>query len=214
MEDTRRIGQHLHLIPAWLHRSYPEDIVLAPDDIPIIIDLGGAFGNGSHATTRMCLTLLEHHLRPTDRVLDVGCGTGVLAIAAAKLGAHSVLAVDTEPVAQTVTLSNITLNAVTDQIEFRLGTLNAALRPAERNPNRAFNLIVANLFSGILIQLLQDGLAALLIPNGLFILSGILARQSADVETALAQAGLALLDKQTSDDDWVALVAQRQYHPL
>jgi len=203
VEDTRRIGQHLHLIPAWLHRSYPEDIVLAPDDIPIIIDLGGAFGNGSHATTRMCLTLLEHHLRPTDRVLDVGCGTGVLAIAAAKLGAHSVLAVDTEPVAQT------------DQIEFRLGTLNAALRPAERNPNRAFNLIVANLFSGILIQLLQDGLAALLIPNGLFILlSGILARQSAAVETALAQAGLALLDKQTRDDDWVALVAQRQYHPL
>jgi ribosomal protein L11 methyltransferase len=118
--------------------------------------------------------------------------------------------VDTDPVAQTVTRSNITLNAVTDQIEFRLGTLNDVLTPEERNPNRAFNLIVANLFSDILIQLLEDGLAALLIPNGLFILSGILARQSAEVETALAQAGFALLDKQTSDDDWVALVAQRQ----
>lgn len=187
------IGARLFVRPPW--------IAAAPADrIDIVIDPGMAFGTGHHASTRACLMLLERALRacPAARVLDLGTGSGILAIAAAKLGAGAVCGVDTDPDARAVAAQNAALNGVGDRIRIE-GDLAAAPGP--------FDVVVANLLAGTLIDLAGE-MAGRLRPRGIAIGAGVLTEEAPAVRHAWRAAGLED-DGGRADEGWVALVARR-----
>ena len=197
------IGERLVIVPAWLESP-------APQRIPICIDPGMAFGTGTHPTTQLCLELLESCMtklvpQETD-VIDVGCGSGILSIAALKLGARRAVAVDIDPQAVSVTQENATLNGLTAGLETGIGSV-AELRSGAFSIRQA-PVVLANILALVIIQLLDAGLAELLAPGGMAIFSGILAEQEQDVITALEKSGLSLAGRRQSGD-WVALQVSR-----
>jgi ribosomal protein L11 methyltransferase len=149
---------------------------------------------------------LEQHLRPGDRVLDVGCGSGVLSITAARLGAGAILATDIDPIAVAATQENCQRNGVAGLVTARDGSL-----PERAEQPAGWPVIVANILADVLVQLLVDGLARLLAEDGRLIVSGIIEPRAAEVETALDQAGLHVVQR-LSEGDWVALVATHHGH--
>lgn len=173
---------------------------LDPNLIPLRLDPGAAFGSGSHPTTRMCVALLEESVRPGDRVFDLGCGSGILAIAALKLGAASALGADIDPEAERMTGENAGKNGVAEQLSFRLGSVETAA-------GVQFELVTANILADVLVDLLAKGLAGTVAPNGTLILSGIRAEREADITHALGIAGFAVAERR-STDGWVALLAR------
>jgi ribosomal protein L11 methyltransferase len=168
--------------------------------IALCIDPGMAFGTGQHATTRGCLELLEEAMRSTHvtRVLDIGTGSGILAIAAAKLGAKEVCAADVDPDACRVAFENAALNGVADRIEV-FGSLQAV--------KGTFDVILANLFAPQLIEL-TDEILQRLAPGGWAIGSGILVGEAQQVIDAWSNAGLALRT-QRPEGEWVTVGFQR-----
>lgn len=197
------IGERLVIVPAWLESP-------APERIPISIDPGMAFGTGTHPTTQLCLELLEacmSQLLPQETdVIDVGCGSGILSIAAIKLGARRAVAVDIDPQAIAVTQENAALNQVAAGLEVGVGSV-AELREGAFSVRQA-QLVLANILALVIIQLLDAGLAELLAPEGVAIFSGILAEQEPDVIAALEKAGLRLAGRRGTGD-WVALQVKR-----
>ncbi|MFS8513071.1 MAG: 50S ribosomal protein L11 methyltransferase [Planifilum fulgidum] len=189
-----RVTEKLTVSPVW------ESVHPARGETVILLDPGMAFGTGTHATTQMCLRLLEKHLHPGDRVIDVGCGSGILSIAAAKLGAGSVLAVDLDEVAVRKTRENAGLNGVQDQVFVRTGDLLTGV-------TEGGDLILANLLSPILLRLARD-IRRVLRPGGRLIASGIVSDQVRSVQEALEDAGLETVET-IGEGDWVALVAKR-----
>ncbi len=169
--------------------------------IRLLMNPGMAFGTGTHPTTQLCLALLEDHLKPDDTVLDLGCGSGILSVAAAKLGARSVLSADIDAESIRATNENAQANGVADKIETRLGSLASV-------GGLKFEVSVANILAIVIVKLLGEGLAQTLAPNGLLIVSGILAEQADHVVAALNNAGLNVIDIR-QNGDWVALAAQR-----
>jgi ribosomal protein L11 methyltransferase len=187
------IGERLFVRPPW---SAP-----APAGrIDIVIDPGMAFGTGHHTTTRSCLMWLERALRarPAARVLDLGTGSGILAIAAAKLGARTVWAVDIDPEARAIAAENAARNGVADRLRIQSDLLSA---PA------AFEVVVANLLAGTLIELAAD-IAARLEPGAVVLGAGVLVEEAPAVRAAWRAAGLAD-DGDLADEGWVALAARR-----
>lgn len=197
------IGERLVIVPAWLESP-------APERIPISIDPGMAFGTGTHPTTQLCLELLEacmSQLVPQETdVIDVGCGSGILSVAAIKLGARRAVAVDIDPQAISVTQENAALNQVAVGLEVGVGSV-AELRAGDFSIRQA-QLVLANILALVIIQLLDAGLAELLAPEGVGIFSGILVEQEQEVITALEKAGLSLAGRRQSGD-WVALQVAR-----
>ena len=190
-----RVGRRLVIRPTWRrHRRLPGDVVLS-------LDPGMAFGTGLHPTTRLCLaaleTLADEGLVAPARVLDVGCGSGILAIAAAKLGARDLLGVDTDPIAVESTLANARLNGLTRRIRVRRGSVPTGERP--------FDLVLANLIASLLVQL-APLLRAELAPGGRILASGIFRDREGDVVAAFGAAGLTL-GRRWAEEDWVALEA-------
>jgi ribosomal protein L11 methyltransferase len=199
-----RVGRRLLVVPSWLADSDSDDATTRPFDQPtirLLMDPGMAFGTGTHPTTQLCLALIESHLKPGDAVLDVGCGSGILALAAAKLGARSVLGLDIEEESVRATLENARINGVADKVESRLGSISN-LQPPISN----FQLTVANIIAPVIIRLLGEGLAQTLAPGGKLIVSGILQEQVTAVAAALTDSGLRILEQRHSGD-WVAIVA-------
>lgn len=190
-----RVGRRLVIRPTWL------DAEAGPDDIVLDLDPGMAFGTGLHPTTRLCLVALEwladRGRLGGARVLDVGCGSGILAIAAAKLGAASVLGVDVDPIAVEATLANAATNGLSDHISTRLGSLPTGDPP--------FDVVSANLIASLLVEL-APGLAAELRPGGALVSSGIFVDRESDVRTAFAKAMLDVGER-WDEGDWVALEA-------
>lgn len=192
-----RVGRRLVIRPTWRrHRRAQGDVVLA-------LDPGMAFGTGLHPTTRLCLAALEVVADRGEladaRVLDVGCGSGILAIAAVKLGAASALGVDTDPIAEEATLANARRNRLVRTVRAREGSLPSG--------GAAFDVVLANLIAGVLVPLavpLHDELR----PGGILLASGILDDREADVVAAFEAAGLAVTAR-TFEGDWVALEARR-----
>jgi ribosomal protein L11 methyltransferase len=190
-----RIGRRLVIKPTWRrHHAEPDDVVLA-------LDPGMAFGTGLHPTTRLCLVALE---RLADegrlanaRILDVGCGSGILAIAALRLGGAEALGVDTDPIAIEATTENARRNRLARRIRAREGSL-----PTNEPP---FDIVVANLIAGVLVPL-APLLRAELSPGGRLVASGIFVDREADVRAAFEAAGLAVAER-TGEGDWVALEA-------
>jgi ribosomal protein L11 methyltransferase len=190
---VQRIGRRLVIVPPWVeHRPKPDDIVL-------LIDPGMAFGTGQHPTTAMCLAALEDAVTGGASVLDLGCGSGILAIAAAKLGAGSVVAIDNDPQAIKATRANAAGNKVADTIEAREGTLDAA--------NQHFDVVVANI-SGLTLERLAPLLAQSLEPGGRLIASGFLDEAIAGLRTAFEGVGLNV-ERVIEDGIWRAIVARR-----
>lgn len=185
------VGEQFIVIPPW---ERPVE-----DRIPLFIDPGMAFGTGHHETTRSCIVLMERFARSVDRstFLDIGTGTGLLAIAAVKLGFRHCTALDTDPEAVEASLANFRLNN-TESVEVHLGELVSI--------SGVFDMIAANLISGTLTRLaapIKDHLA----PSGIAILSGILRGQEEEVLTAAHQAGLRERERLV-DGKWVTLAME------
>ena len=190
-----RVGRRLVIRPTWRrHRRAPDDVVLA-------LDPGMAFGTGLHPTTRLCLAMLEgvadRGLLDGARVLDAGCGSGILAIAALRLGASSALGVDTDPIAVEATIANARRNRLVRRIRARTGSLPSG--------EPAFEIVLANLIASVLVALAAD-LRAELGPGGVLVASGIFHDREAEVQTALETAGLEVTARAT-EGEWVALEA-------
>ncbi|MCL2497576.1 MAG: 50S ribosomal protein L11 methyltransferase [Symbiobacteriaceae bacterium] len=190
-----QIGQRLLIVPAWEERQG------SPDRLQIILDPGLAFGTGNHATTRLCLELLEKWLIPGSRVLDIGCGSGILTIASAKLGASRVDAIDIDPLAISSTKNNLKLNDIDIGIGVHQGELHEVHIPPAQ-------LLVANIVADVIIDLLQHTVPRYLAPGGVFIAGGILEERLEDVLAALALGSFSLME-QLSADGWVALALSR-----
>lgn len=180
-----RFGQHLVVVPTW-RRFDPQS-----GDITIALDPGMAFGTGQHETTRMCLEALESAVRPGARVLDVGCGSGILAIAAARLGAREVLALDIDANCARITAENARLNGVA--IDARTGTLDAV------SPTAGFDLVVANIIARVIIEIAPQ-LVAALAPDGRLIVSGVIGEREAETVAALTGAGAAITSVRAMGD--------------
>jgi ribosomal protein L11 methyltransferase len=189
-----RVGRRLVIRPTWRrHRRRPDDVVIA-------LDPGMAFGTGLHPTTRLCLMELEDlaedgRLRAGTRVLDVGCGSGILAIAAVLLGAGSAQGLDTDPIAVESTHANARRNRVGRRVDARRGSLPTGAGP--------FDVVVANLVAGLLVELAAP-LRAEVAEGGALVASGIFQDRESDVLAAFADVGLTATRRGT-EGDWVAL---------
>lgn len=192
----RRIGHSIVVRPTW------EAFESAPDDVVLVLDPGQAFGTGDHPTTRLCLELLETAELTGAAVADVGCGSGILSIAAIKLGARHVLAIDIEPISIEVTRQNAALNAVSLQAEVAEGL------PPEVVGERVFDVVISNIISAILIRLARD-VYAVTKPGSRWIVSGIIVQNWPDVLSAAETAGFSL-ENRLEEDGWVAARFSRQ----
>ncbi len=190
-----RVGEHLVIAPSW------EPAGPGPGDTLILLDPGMAFGTGLHPSTRLCLTLLEAHLRSGDSVLDLGTGSGILAIAAAKLGAAFVLARDIDPVAVEAARENVARNGVDRVVRVEEGSLPEAGEQAKSG----FDLVLVNILAEVIVRLLGEGLADLVKPRGKLILSGIIAPKADDVEAALSARQFTVVERR-AEGDWVAFL--------
>lgn len=197
-----RVGRRIKIWPAWLARETDEDA--RPNDVVLTLDPGMAFGTGLHPTTQSCLRALEDIVAPGMSVLDAGTGSGILAIAAARLGATEIAAFDTDALAVRATLDNATQNGVQELIHVWRGELDGARGETERE---TWDVVVANILAPVIIQLLlSEGLLGHVAPDGRLILSGIIEEQGPGVEAALAEAGGRVIRTITAGD-WVTYVA-------
>ena len=192
-----RLGRRFVVKPSW--RDYDP----AADDIVIEIDPGLAFGSGLHPTTQLCLQIFEEMAWLGQRLFDVGTGSGILSIAALKLGAAAVRAVDIDEVAVRVARENLERNGLYE----RPGQIEVTVGSAADHGGRQWPVVVANILAHILIELLPD-LAAALAPGGRLLLSGMIDEQEADVTARAAAQGLPVIDRRTVED-WVALVVEK-----
>lgn len=191
---TQRVGKHFVIQPSW------EDYAAKPDDIVLRLDPGAAFGTGTHPTTAMCLESVESLVKPGMTVFDVGTGSGVLAIAAAKRGAAPIVAKDYDALAAKVAAENAAANGVQDVIE--TGTSDKL-----RQFDGKADLVLANIIADIIIPLFDD-LEEHLAPGGRLLASGIIDTREDDVVRAARQHDFAV-EKRRTRDGWVALLIGR-----
>ncbi len=190
------VGQHIVIRPSWL------DYTPMPDDIVIQLDPGMAFGTGLHPTTQLCLEALEMLVQPGMDVLDVGTGSGILAIAAARLGARDVIAVDSDPTAVKTARENVVVNGAQEIVSVLDGSLDDIVGD--------YDAIAINILAQVIVETVQHGLSARVRPGGKIIAAGILIDQESDVAAAMDQQGLTLIERRQRDD-WVCLVGERPY---
>jgi ribosomal protein L11 methyltransferase len=192
-----RIGRRMFIRPLWIETT------LQPDDVEIALDPGMAFGTGTHPTTQLCLEALEDVVQPDSTVLDLGCGSGILAIGAAKLGARHVLAVDNDPIAVQSSIENIAQNGVSAKIAVQEGSLESV-----RSSGTQFDLIVVNILAKIIIAMCDHGLGDTVKSGGYAVFSGIIDTQADDVEAALRTTGLTPV-KRRQQGDWMVIEAEK-----
>jgi len=187
------LGQRIAIKPSW--RSYRS----AADEIMLEVDPGAAFGTGMHPTTQLCVEVLERRLKPDMRVLDLGTGTGILALVAAKLGAADVLALDCDPNAVTVARRNAEVNDVAHIVRAYLGSLPEV--------QGTYDIVLVNIFASTIIQMLEFGLINHIRPHGICVASGILTEQTKAVSSAMNAQGMRLVAL-CEREGWAALVAE------
>lgn len=197
-----RVGRKIYIRPTWIEVDDAQ-----PDDVLIALDPGMAFGTGTHPSTQLCLMACEDILeeRPHLSVLDLGCGSGILSIAAVKLGAASALALDIDEIAVKATAENAAQNGVADRIQAQTGSLASLTHAARR-----FDLALVNILAKVIIQLCDEGLGLVVRPAGVAVLGGIIQDQADEVEAALHKTGLVPYKRRTQSD-WVVIEAQRPY---
>lgn len=200
------IGKRLMIVPAWMESPDPARI-------PIKIDPGMAFGTGTHPTTQLCLELIEQIMEERGKkkeewesCIDVGCGSGILSIAALKLGVQTALGVDIDIESVRNSRENADKNGIGEEFIIHQGSV-AEVR-AGQFPLKSARLVVANILAPVILRLLEAGLADLADPDGGLILSGILADQADKVIEAVRARGMDLADRRQMGD-WVALACRR-----
>lgn len=196
-----RIGNKTWIQPSWIDAESEETATRQADDIVLVLDPGMAFGTGLHPTTQACLQGLERVVVPGARVLDVGTGSGILAIAAAKLGAHAVVGVDTDEVAVKTAVANAAQNDVGARVTVWQGTLASV-------NERPWDVVVVNILAPVIVNLLREGeLMAYVAPDGRLLLSGVIDEQGAEVETAVVQARGEIVER-IGIGDWVSFIVR------
>jgi ribosomal protein L11 methyltransferase len=208
--DVLRVGRRLVIKPTW--RDYDP----LPSDLIIELDPGMAFGSGLHPTTRLCLEAMEDFLRPGSSVLDVGTGSGILAVVAARLGASHVLALDIDPLAIKVARDNTALNQVEPVVQVEVGTVeipNTKYQISNQQISKSANLqspnwdmVVANILAETIVELMP-ALVANLAPKGVLVASGIIPDRAEIVIDSLHENDLALAERR-EDGEWLALIAR------
>ena len=192
-----RVGDRTVIVPAWRrHRRQEGELIVR-------LDPGLAFGTGMHPTTQLCLRAMEELLQPGMRVLDVGTGSGILAIAAARAGAAIVLGVDNDPIAVHAAKANVRLNRLSRRIELVEGSAED-VRP---KPGEEYDLVLANLTARVNASI-ASWLARPMRLGGRVIASGILWDMAELVTDAFADAGLRVVDR-GQEGDWIVLIAER-----
>jgi len=197
----QHIGSHTVIVPTW--RKYSPK----PTEVAIRLDPGMAFGTGLHASTRLCLVAIERLLHLGTRVLDVGTGSGILAIAAALQGAKSVMAIDVDLVAIKVAQENVALNRVGGIVQVCQGTLDANSLPRACPGSTRYDMLLVNILAETIIKM-GPAIAGALRVGGVFCGSGVLSGKAESVVCALASAGLTI-DERLKENDWVALVGHK-----
>jgi len=195
----RKLGRSLVVRPSW------EPYEAAPGEVVLTIDPGQAFGTGTHETTQMCLRIIEDSfdaVPPPASALDIGTGTGILGIAAARLGASRVVGVDTDPKAVEVATENARTNGVSDRFSATFAPLSSI--------EGTFDLILGNIIAEILIDMKKE-IVDRCKDGGLLVLSGILTEKSSWVEEEFRAEGVRLLRRET-DGQWAALLLRRETH--
>ncbi len=191
-----KIGHRVVIKPEW------EEYEAAGDELVLVMNPGMAFGTGTHETTRMCLEAIEKEIQTGDQVLDIGCGSGILSILAAKLGAGKVIAVDLDEVAVSVAKENVLMNEVDGIVEVHYGNLMETIDPKEEQGD----LIVINIIADVIIAM-GPSLSRYVKPEGKLILSGIILEKIKDVKKAMEKEGFQIL-REIQQGEWAALVCE------
>ncbi len=197
------VGEKLYVVPEW-ERAGP----VPEGRTPVYLNPGLTFGTGSHASTQLCLEGVEAHAAPGQPVLDLGCGSGILSIAALCLGAGEAFAVDIDPKAVGVAYENAALNGIgRDRYTVAAGNVLSDPALAEELSRRKWRLVLANIVADVIIPL-SEKVPALLAEDGVFLCSGIIGARAGEVEAALRRNGLAVT-RRREKNGWVALEARR-----
>lgn len=194
------IGKRLVIIPSWIEKPFP-------GRLPIRINPGMAFGTGTHPSTQLCLELMEQVVQTGMDVIDVGCGSGILSIAALQLGAGFVLGVDIDSAAIQSTRENASNNKIDSGLQVEIGSVEQ-IRAHQFSLVQA-PLVVVNILANTILQLFTDGLAELVGEKGWLILAGILDNQAGNILETAKASGLTPEKKKTSSD-WVALLLRKK----
>lgn len=188
-----RVGEHIVICPCW------EDCELKPEDVKVVLDPGMAFGTGTHETTRLCMQFLEKYITKDTTMLDVGTGSGILAITALLLGTKSAVGVDIDELSVKIAQENADLNGVGDQISLVWGDLTEKI-------TGTFDVICANIVADVIIRLCQT-VTNFMHKDTVLIVSGIIEDRCSDVFQALSDAGLEIVEK-NQENDWVSVVVK------
>ena len=188
-----KISEKIVVKPTWY------DYELQPGELLVEIDPGMAFGTGTHETTSLCVKMMEKYMKPSDKVLDVGCGSGILSIVGALLGSRDILGVEIDPVAVEVAKENVELNGVSDIVKIQEGDLTKGL-------DYKADLVVANLMAD-LVMLLSKDVMKHMTPGGIYISSGILNEKVAAVSEVIEEAGFEIVEVR-ADGMWSVIVAR------
>ena len=195
------IGEKLLVIPQWM----------TVDDmqgrLPVILDLGLTFGTGEHASTRMCMCALEELISGGERVADLGSGSGILSIAALRLGAKSAVGIDVDPAAEHIARENAARNGFgANRFSACTGNVISDHARMEELAAGRYDIVCANIVAGVIVQLMPV-VPSFLKPNGVFLCSGILTEREQEVRDAIANAGLAVFASRHTDE-WSCLLAK------
>ncbi|KHF41910.1 50S ribosomal protein L11 methyltransferase [Halalkalibacter okhensis] len=190
-----KVSSSITITPTW------EEYEASEDETIIELDPGMAFGTGTHPTTVLCIQALDKVIQGGEKVVDVGTGSGVLSIAAAKLGAQRTLALDLDYVAVESAEQNVALNQVDHTVTVKQNNLLEGIEGP-------FDIVVANILAEVIVRFVQDA-AAVLKPNGTYITSGIIKRKKQEVKDALTSGGF-LIEEIVEMDDWVAIIAKKK----